>query len=331
MNPLDERRGGGEGLSTQVDGPAGDTPAKGSPRPSGQLALSLSSMLFSVLVGISLVVATSSGILCSTIAQPSGANIAAGALLVLLGGVVGIVASIVVRNRAGLLRAVLLGEAATVGLAVGLVARDSATARTREDCGFLSSDVSTSTHHVQYAYALLGLVIAVLLSQAFRGWSRTPIRMAGTISGVASVILLAAALPGQANSKNEGSAASRPPKGVLVCRALPAPHAPEGATCDPKADVGTAPIGTQQGLMCWTVLHGVLGKRIGIQVFHDGTLIRHAAARSSDSETSPYVYFDSSWVHGAATGSRLAIGRYRCRFLVDGEVVRSRAVTVERS
>jgi len=298
-------------------------------RPAGQLALSLFSMFFSAVVGIALVVDSSPGFLCSTIAQPSGANITdAGALVLLTGGAAAVFA-IVGRNHARFLRAVLLSEAAIVGLAIGLVARDSATARTMEDCGLFSSQVSTSTHHVQYAYVLLSLAVVVLLMQALRGWDRAPRCIAGNTACVASLALLVALVPAQAGSKSRPSAASRPPKGVLVCRAFLAPRALGGPHCDPEADVGRAPVRARGGLMCETILRGVRGKRIGIQVFYRGTLIQHATLRSSDGETSPYVYFDSNWIHGAP-GSSLPAGRYRCRFLVNDTVVRSRAIAVGR-
>jgi hypothetical protein len=308
---------------TRVGAPDGD-----SGRPPGQLALSVLSSLVASAVGLALLVSASSGLMCSTIAVPSGANIETGGVIALLAGLAGLLAAIGVRNHARLLSAVLFGETATLGLAIGFVARDSATATVTQDCGFFDSNVSTSTHHVEYAYVLLGLAIAVLITQAVRGWSRSPKHAGAAAASVASAAVLVAILPAQAASGSQRNAASSPPKDVLVCRAFLAPEAFGGAQCDQDVDVGRAPIRPPEGLMCSTVLRGVQGKKIGIQAFYEGTLIRHDTVRSADRTTSPYVYFDSSWVDWIVTGGRLPIGRYSCRFLVNGKVVRTRSISV---
>jgi hypothetical protein len=335
--PIDESEDAMNRLDEQSDGavwPPGTRPAamaSDNERPTGQLALSMLSMVFAGAVGTSLLVTASSGLFCSMIARPSGANIATGGKIVLLGGIAGILASIVVKNRARLLSAVLLGEAATLGVAIGFVARDSATATKTEDCGFLfDHNVSTSTHHLEYAYALLGLAIIVLLAQALRGLSRSSRRVGGALAGVMSAALLAALLPGHGSSKYPRRTSSGPPKGVLVCRAFPAPEALGGPQCDHYIDIGRAPIVRPEGLECSSYLSDVKRKTIGIQVFYEGELIKHANLRSSDSTTSPYAYFDSSDIDGLATGPRLPIGRYRCRFQVNGRTVRDRTFTVGR-
>jgi hypothetical protein len=117
---------------------------------------------------------------------------------------------------------------------------------------------------------------------------------------------------------------------VLVCRAFPAPEALGGPQCDDDVDIGRAPISRPEGLECSTYLSDVKHKTIGIQVFYEGDLIKHANLRSSDRVTSPYAYFDSSDIDWLATGPRLPIGRYRCRFLVNARTVRDRAFTVGR-
>ena len=296
-------------------------------RPPGQLALSVLTSIFASAVGLSLVIDSGSGFLCSTIAQPSGQNITHGGAIVLLGGIVGLLATIAARNSARFLSGALLGEAAMLSLGIGLVARDSATARTKEDCGFLSSSVSTSTHHVQYAYVLLGVAVVVLLTQAVRGSGR-PQHAGRLIAGVISLAAVVAALPGEAGSSNRGPAATRPPNGVLVCKASLTPMPLGDPHCHPRADVGRAPIRPPRSLMCVTVLHGVRSKLIDIRAFYGGKLFRHANLRSSDGETSPYVYFDRSDVPRTGKGTRLAAGHYRCTFLVNGTVVRSRTITV---
>jgi hypothetical protein len=299
-------------------------------RPRGQLMASLLSIVFTGVIGLALLLTATSGLFCSTIARPSGANIATAGKILVLGAVAGIFATIIVRNRARLLSAVLLGEAATLGVAIGLVARDSATVTKTEECGFFEHTVSTSTHHLEYAYEMLALAIALLVAQALRGLSRSPRRIGGALAGVVSAGLLAALLPGHGSSKSQRSAASRPSTGVLVCRAFPGPEALGGPQCEHDVDIGRAPISRPEGLECSTYLRDVKRKMVGIQVFYEHELIKHATLRSSDSTTSPYAYFDSSDIDWLTTGPRLPIGRYACRFLVNGRTVRDRTFTVGR-
>jgi hypothetical protein len=203
MNRLDEQSDDAVWLS----GTRAAAPASEGQRLPGQLALSMLSMVFATAVGVSLLFAASSGLFCAMIARPRGANIATGGKIVLLGGITGILASIVVRNRARILSAVLLGEAATLGVAIGFVARDSATATKTEDWGFFESNVSSSTHHLEHAYALLGLAIIVLLAQALRRLGRRPRHVGGALVGVASAALLVVVLPGHGSSKSRRSSA----------------------------------------------------------------------------------------------------------------------------
>jgi hypothetical protein len=116
-----------------------------------------------------------------------------------------------------------------------------------------------------------------------------------------------------------------------VCRnpVLTGPEALGGGwQCDKNVDVGTAPIPRPQSLMCSTDLSGVMGKTIGIRAFYFTTLIRHANVRSSDSETNAYVEFDGSYIDDS--GGRLPPGQYRCRFSVNGKVVRVRSIVIGR-
>jgi hypothetical protein len=297
-------------------------------RPPRQLALSLLSIVVSGVVGFGMLLTTSSGLFCSTLARPSGANVASAGKILLFAGIAGILATVVVRNHARPLSAVLLGEAAFLGLAIGFVARDSATVTMTEDCGLFEDNVSTSTHHLEAAYVLLGLAIIVLVVQAFRGLRWTPKRVGGALVAVLSAALLAALLPGQGSTRSHRSTASKPPKGVLVCRAFPAPEALGGPQCEHNVDIGRGPISRPEGLECSTYLTDVMQKTIAIQVFYEGKLIKHANLGSSDSATSPYAYFDSSDIDWVPTGPRLPTGRYRCRFQVNGRTLRDRTFTV---
>jgi hypothetical protein len=110
-----------------------------------------------------------------------------------------------------------------------------------------------------------------------------------------------------------------------------APEALGGPQCGQDVDIGRAPIRRPGGLECSTYLSDLKRKMIGIQVFYEGHLIKHANLRSSDSATSPYAYFDSSDIAGIAAAPRLPIGGYRCRFLVNGRIVRDRTFTVGRA
>jgi hypothetical protein len=132
----------------------------------GRLALSVLTMVFAGACGVKLLIAGSGTLFCSTVREYSGANIATGGKIALVGGIVGVLAALSARNRARLFGSVLLLEALALGAAVAFVARDSATAKLTEDCMF--SGVSTSTHHVQYAYAMFGLAIVVLLTLGIR-------------------------------------------------------------------------------------------------------------------------------------------------------------------
>ena len=87
--------------------------------------------------------------------------------------------------------------------------------------------------------------------------------------------------------------------------------------------------------MCEALLSGVKHKMIGIQVFYGRKLILHWNGRGSYREEVPYAPFDLSTIStGAAepafdpVDGELPAGSYRCRFLVNGNVVRARTFVV---
>lgn len=305
---------------------------QGHERPSWQVFWSVLGMLFAGVVGVVLQVVTGPGLFCTTVSQSNGANIDTGADIALTATLLGLLAIVLVRDVPGLLRSLLLAEAAALSVAIGFVARDSAFSKQVQACGlgFGDDTTSTSSRHVEFAYFLWGLAIATLVLQALRGRRARPARtLTVAVPALAAIAVLAAALPAY-----RGSTAARrsvghlPPKRVLVCQAWLAPEAFGGPQCDPPSDIGRAAISPSGGLECSTDLTHVKDKLIGIQVFYEETLIKHANIRSSDSETSPYAYFDRGDVDWLTTGDRLPIGRYRCRFLVNGKIARARTLMV---
>jgi len=301
-------------------------------------------MLLASATGL-IVLADEFPLLCVTSSQTSGANVAVGARLALAAGIVGLLPLVLVRlvapGQALLMRFVLLAEVAALSIAVGFVARDSATFRQTEDCGFFDDTTTHSAGHVDYGYVLWGIAVAVLLVQAFRGLDEQRLRrlLIGAFAATVSVCVAVALAPVHvAAAKRTGvtDAATRPPKGILVCRAFDAPEVFGGPQCatDAAVDVGRAPIAPPDGLMCSTDLDGVKGQMIGIRVSYGKTLIKHANLRASDVDTSPYAYFDVNDVEygtgRTASSTRLPAGRYRCRFLVDNQLVRERTVRVRR-
>lgn len=104
-----------------------------------------------------------------------GANIDLALWVALIAGFAGSVVIVVVRKRRRLLAAVLLVGATTLGVAVGLVALDSATYVQQESgpgasatlCAPFSGGSGTSTAHLGYLY-LWGVPLCLLLVQAGR-------------------------------------------------------------------------------------------------------------------------------------------------------------------
>jgi hypothetical protein len=96
-----------------------------------------------------------------------GANIVAALVVALTGSVAGLVLLLLVRKWRHFLAVVLLLVAATLGVAIGLVALDSATfIQKNGSCGlglFGPPETGTSTGHFWYLYLFWGVAIAVLL------------------------------------------------------------------------------------------------------------------------------------------------------------------------
>ena len=105
---------------------------------------------------------------CST---ASGGGIHAAFYVVVLGGLAGSVWLVVARNRPRLLAASLLVGAAALGLALGLVALDSATYVQRSGPLF-GRPPETAADHLGYLYLYWGAPLAVLALQAAHAWLR---------------------------------------------------------------------------------------------------------------------------------------------------------------
>jgi hypothetical protein len=146
----------------------------------GRLALSVLTMVLAGACGLKLLLAVSGGLFCSTIRDYSGANVATGGKIAFFAGMVGVLAALSARNRARLFGSMLVLDALALGAAIGFVARDSATIKQTLDCGFLGGDPSTSTHHVEYAYAMFGAAIVVLLTLGLRLLLRAPRSSSGS-------------------------------------------------------------------------------------------------------------------------------------------------------
>jgi hypothetical protein len=105
------------------------------------------------------------GFLCTARdVQTHGLAVEDAVKLVLVGGLLEALFVVVVRRRRTALFGTLLLAAGTLGLAMTLVAFDSATwswIDTHGDCG-------SETHHVEYLYAFWGTALGVLLLQAAR-------------------------------------------------------------------------------------------------------------------------------------------------------------------
>ena len=164
---------------------------------------------------------------------------------------------------------------------------------------------------------------------------------------ILAAALFAAAILGPAVLTGRGDAAGRYqrkhggsarrtgalPGRVYVCRnPFYAPQAFGGEECyGNEADVGTAPVAHPKRLMCETSLTGVKHKLISIQVLDKRRRIVNWHARASSPTAEPYVTFDRTGIITGFPddeGTGLHPGLYRCQFLVNGRVDRTRNISV---
>jgi hypothetical protein len=133
----------------------------------GPTSLSVLSLVFAAVVSALTLFAFTfgQGFLCTAKdVQTRGAAVEAAVTLVLVGGLLEAVFVLFLHRRRTALLGTLLLAMGTLGLAMALVAFDSATwswIDTHGDCG-------RETQHVEYLYALWGAALGVLLLQAGR-------------------------------------------------------------------------------------------------------------------------------------------------------------------
>jgi hypothetical protein len=103
-----------------------------------------------------------------------GANIVSGLVVALCGGLAVPVLILFVRSWRFSLAAVLLLGAATLSVAISLVALDSATyVQDNSSCGFFGAGAGTSVGHFGYLYVLWGLPLGLVLIGAGRVFGKS--------------------------------------------------------------------------------------------------------------------------------------------------------------
>jgi hypothetical protein len=80
--------------------------------------------------------------------------------------------------------------------------------------------------------------------------------------------------------------------------------------------------------MCSSDLSDVKDKMIGVRLFYRSSLVKDGNSRSSDSTTTAYAVVSRSDITGLSANGLLPAGHYRCRFLVNGKLVRARSFAV---
>jgi Zn-dependent protease with chaperone function len=113
----------------------------------------------------------SGGLFCSS-EHVRGANIDHAFSVAFIAGLTGSVLVLCVRKRLRLLAAVLMLAAMALGVAIALVAWDSATYTAQRSCGLLTSTETAINERVYYLYALWGVPLALLLRSAVRALRR---------------------------------------------------------------------------------------------------------------------------------------------------------------
>jgi hypothetical protein len=101
-----------------------------------------------------------------------GASIPTAITVAFLGSLAVSLVVVLVRKRRRLLVAALLAGGAALGVALALVARDSATYRSTQCPAFLGPNTSVERGQVWYLYVFWGTALAMLLVQASRAWHR---------------------------------------------------------------------------------------------------------------------------------------------------------------
>lgn len=307
-------------------------------RPHAQLLWSVIATLAATGVAVAALVETRfGGIFCHVDARLAGANIQRALDVVIVAGLAGAGAAILVRHRPRLRVLNLLFVAAALVAGIVLVAVDSGVLKEITTCSFFDTSTSTETHNVSYLYFIWIPALLTVAVQAARdrhtvgdwrpGLALLVFLPVALVAGLVQVVH--ASTPGKAQQRARKKAG--PPAGVFVCRdPTPAPEALGGDQCPKDVDIGTAPITPPGSLMCVSDLTGVKAKSIRVQVFYGKTLIRHATLHSTDADAEVYVTFDSSYIDGLPETPTLPDGLYRCRILVEGKPVRSRTIQVGR-
>jgi glucan phosphoethanolaminetransferase (alkaline phosphatase superfamily) len=157
-------------------------PSRHTRAPIGQSALSL---LFAALVGAVTYFHFSGGLFCSS-EQVHGANIVHALGVAFVAGLGGSVLVLCVRNRRRLLAAVLVLGSVALGVAITLVALDSATYTAHRNCGLFTDTETALYERVYYLYVLWGVPLALLLRSTVRALRRTRDEVERTPSGPAT-------------------------------------------------------------------------------------------------------------------------------------------------
>jgi hypothetical protein len=135
---------------------------------------SILSLLFASSVAAGVAIHFSDGGLFCSLELAQGANIRHAFAVAFLGGLAGSVLVPCVRGRPHLLAAALLFGAAVLGVAIALVALDSALYVGRRSCGFLDAQTTTYNDRLYYLYALWGIPAGFLVWAAWRVLARAP-------------------------------------------------------------------------------------------------------------------------------------------------------------
>lgn len=217
----------------------------GDDRPRAQLSSSLIAMLAATGVAVAALVETRfGGIFCHVDARTAGADIQRALDVVIVAGLVGAGAAILVRNRPRLRVLNLLFAAAALIAGIVLVAVDAAVSKEITTCSFFDTSTSRQTHNVSYLYFIWIPAFFTVAVQAARdrravadwrpGLALLGIVPAALVAGL--VQAFHASIAGKAQQRAGKKAG--PPAGVFVCRnPIPAPEALGGDQCPKDVDI----------------------------------------------------------------------------------------------